>query len=383
MGYKRPDGSAGIRNHVLVLPTCSCASEVCRIVAEQIDGAVNVVISEGCGEVEGNVEITQRVLRGFALNPNVYGTILIGLGCELVSHHQLEADIRSKATKPIVSFGIQEEGGTRKTIEKAKAACEKMVAEAAKVQRTPCDISNLIIGIECGGSDATSGLASNPVVGHLSDYIVGLGASSVMSETAEFVGAEHILAKRGATPEIKKQIIQICKDLEDHLAGVGQDLRSGQPSPGNKKGGLSTIEEKSLGCIVKGGYAPVVEVVDYAEIPTKKGAIIMDTPGYDISSVTAEIAGGCQIVLFTTGRGTPTGHALVPVYKITGNHQTYLNMEDDMDFDASAVMLGTHSIEQISAELFADVMLIVNGKQSKAEKYGYSHTAMNRICKYI
>ncbi|MBQ2925573.1 MAG: UxaA family hydrolase, partial [Ruminiclostridium sp.] len=295
LGYPRPDGTVGIRNHVLILPTCSCASETARIVASQVQGSVYMPNSAGCAEAKVNEDMTQRILTGFAANPNVYGTVIVGLGCENVPHAQLREKIQKITNKPIASFGIQEEGGTVKTIEKAVRAAREMAQAASMEQKQPCSITKLMMGIECGGSDATSGLAANPTVGLVSDRLVDLGASSMMSETLEFVGAEHILAARGATPEIRRQVIQICKDYEEHLAGVGQNCRYGQPTPGNKMGGLSTIEEKSLGCIHKGGTRPIVEVVMEGERPTKTGAIIMDSPGYDVASVTAMVAGGCQL----------------------------------------------------------------------------------------
>lgn len=383
MGYKRPDGTVGIRNHVLILPGCACASETCRMVASQVKGTVNIINNSGCAEVKGNEDITQTILTGFAANPNVYGTIVIGLGCENVSHDKLKAKIETITNKPIVSFGIQEEGGTVKTIEKAVRAARKMVAEASLVKREPCDVSSLMMGIECGGSDATSGFGANPVVGDVSDRLVDLGASSMMSETIEFVGAEHILARRGATKEIHDQIIQICRDYEAHLAAAGQDCRHGQPTPGNKDGGLSTIEEKSLGCITKGGTRPIVEVVMEGIRPTKKGAIVMDSPGYDIASITAMVAGGCQVIAFTTGRGTPTGNALAPVLKITANRTTYNNMIDNMDIDVSAVTEGELSIEDAGAAMFDEVMSVCNGKITKAEAFGFSDIAIDRICRFI
>ena len=331
LGYRRSDGRVGIRNHVLILPACACGSESCRVVASQVRGAVNIIFNTGCSDVAANTAMSQKVLTGFALNPNVYGVVIIGLGCETVPHRELREKIQALTDKPVASFGIQEEGGTLKTIEKAVRAARDMAAAASRQQRVPCDISELLMGIECGGSDATSGIASNPAVGELSDLLVDAGASTMMSETIEFIGGEHVLAKRGATPEIHNQIIQICKEYEEHLAGAGQNCRAGQPTPGNKAGGLSTLDEKSLGCIRKGGTRPVVEVVEQAARPTKKGAIIMDTAGYDISSVTSMVAGGCQAIVFTTGRGTPTGNAIVPVIKVTGNKLTYQRMEDNMD----------------------------------------------------
>lgn len=382
-GYRRPDGKVGIRNHVLILPTCACASETCRVVAGQVKGTINVINNSGCAEVKGNEEITQRILIGFACNPNIYGVIVIGLGCENVSHRELKASILEKTNKPVLSFGIQDEGGTVKTIEKAVRAAREMVAEASKIKREECDISELMMGIECGGSDATSGFGANPAVGNTSDRLIDLGGSSVMSETIEFVGAEHILAKRAINKEIHDQIIAMCRDYENHLAAAGQDCRTGQPTPGNKEGGLSTIEEKSLGCIYKGGTRPIVQVVKEGEMPTKKGAIIMDSPGYDIASVTAMVAGGCQVIVFTTGRGTPTGHAISPVLKITANKRTYENMKDNMDIDVSGVTEGIMSVEDAGKHIFDEMLEVVNGKMSKAEAFGFSDIAIDRICRFI
>lgn len=383
LGYKRSDGRVGIRNHVLILPTCACGSESCRIVASQVRGAVNIIFNTGCSDVAANTAMSQKVLTGFALNPNVYGVVIIGLGCETVPHKELREKIQALTDKPVVSFGIQEEGGTLKTIEKAVRAARDMAAAAARQPKVPCDISEILMGIECGGSDATSGIASNPAVGVLSDLLVDAGASTMMSETIEFIGGEHVLARRGSTPEIHNQIIQICRDYEEHLAGAGQDCRAGQPTPGNKAGGLSTIDEKSLGCIRKGGTRPVVEVVEQAARPTKKGAIIMDTAGYDISSVTSMVAGGCTVVIFTTGRGTPTGNAIVPVLKVTANRTTYQKMEDNMDVDLSGIIDGELSLEEGGQLLFDEIVEICSGKMTKAEAYGFSDIAVDHVCRFV
>lgn len=383
MGYRRPDGRAGVRNHVLILPTCACASETCRMVACQVDGAVNFINNAGCAEVKGNEELTQKILLGSALNPNIYGTVIIGLGCENVGHRELAEKVRSATGRPVISFGIQEEGGTVATIGKAVGSARKLAQEASQQLREPCSISELMLGIECGGSDATSGIAANPAVGLVSDRLVDMGASSMMSETIEFIGAEHVLAARGATTEVKRRIIEICRDYENHLAAAGQDCRYGQPTPGNKAGGLSTLEEKSLGCIHKGGTRPIVEVVAEGERPSKQGAIIMDSPGYDIASVTAMVAGGCQLIAFTTGRGTPTGNPIAPVIKITGNSQTFHKMNDNMDFDASGPISGVCSLEYTAEDLFENVLRVASGMKTKAEIYGFSDIAIDRVCRYI
>ena len=382
-GYKRDDGRAGIRNHVLILPTCACGSETARIVASQVRGAVNIIFNTGCSDVQANTDMSQKILTGFACNPNVFGVVIIGLGCETVGHDKLREKIQRMTTKPVVSFGIQDEGGTLKTIEKAVRAARELAAEASLQRKELCDASNILLGIECGGSDATSGLASNPAVGNLSDKLVDLGASTMMSESIEWIGGEHVLAKRAATPELHNRIIQICADYEAHLKAAGQDCRAGQPTPGNKFGGLSTIDEKSLGCIRKGGTRPIVEVLAQAERPTKRGAIVMDTAGYDISSVTSMVAAGCNAIVFTTGRGTPTGNAIVPVLKVTANAQTFSRMEDNLDVNLSGILDGSLTIDGAGSLLLEKISDVLNGRLTKAEAYGFSDVAVDHVCRFV
>lgn len=382
-GYRRTEGRAGIRNHVLILPTCVCGSESARIVAGQVKGAVNIVFNTGCSDVQANTDMSQKVLTGFACNPNVYGVVIIGLGCETVGHKELREKIQKMTSKPVVSFGIQEEGGTLRTIEKAVRAAREMAAQAAMQQKERFPISELLLGIECGGSDATSGLASNPAVGELSDLLVDLGASTIMSESIEWIGGEHILAKRAATPEIHNQIIEVCRAYEEHLKAAGQDCRAGQPTPGNKAGGLSTLDEKSLGCIRKGGTRPIVEVLEQAARPTQRGAIVMDTAGFDISSVTSMVAGGCNAVIFTTGRGTPTGNAIVPVLKVTANERTFRMMDDNMDIDLSPIIRGEKTFREMGREMLRDIEAVCNGRMTKAEVYGFSDIAVDHVCRFV
>lgn len=382
-GYKRPDGKVGIRNLVLLLPASACSSDTCRFVAGKVNGTVNIVNQNGCAQVEGDLKITQDVLAGLAANPNIFGTILIALGCENNQAAEMEQIIKARTNKPLQTLIIQEEGGTVETIKKATALARQMTDEASALEPEEFYISELIVGTNCGGSDPTSGLASNPVVGNLSDRLVDLGSTSILCETTEFIGAEHILAKQAATPEIADQIYAIIKRYEDHLTNVGESLRNGNPSPGNKAGGITTLEEKSLGCIHKGGHRPIVEVFDYAQAPTKKGLVIMDTPGYDIASVTGIAAGGAQVLVFTTGRGTPTGNPIMPVIKITANKQTFDKMKDNMDFDASPVIRGEKSVEEMGEELLNLVVEVANGKETKAEFYGFSDIAISRLCNYV
>ena len=382
-GYRRSEGRPGIRNHVLILPTCACASETCRLVANQVKDAVNIVFNTGCSDVAANTEMSQRILTGFARNPNVYGVVIIGLGCETVPHEKLKAKLQALTKKPIVSFGIQEEGGTVKTTAKAVAAASQMAREAAKQPREEFPISELLLGIECGGSDATSGIAANPAVGELSDLLIDQGGSSIMSESIEWIGGEHLLAKRAATPAIHNAIIKVCQDYEVHLKAAGQDCRAGQPTPGNKTGGLSTLDEKSLGCIKKGGTRPIVEVLPQAVPPTHYGAMVMDTAGYDIASVTSMVAGGCQAVIFTTGRGTVTGNAIAPVFKVTANEHTYTHMEDNMDFDLSPIIRGEKTYQAMGKELLHKIKAICDGEMTKAESFGFSDIAVDHICRFV
>ncbi|MCR5732535.1 MAG: altronate dehydratase family protein [Sphaerochaetaceae bacterium] len=382
-GYRRAEGRPGIRNHVLILPSCACGSETSRIVASQVRGAVNIVFNTGCSDVEANTMMSQKVLTGFALNPNVYGIVIIGLGCETVGHDKLRDKIKAMTSKPVVSFGIQEEGGTLKTIEKSVRAARIMAQEAGAQQKELFDISELLMGIECGGSDATSGIASNPAVGELSDLLVDQGATTMMSESIEWIGGEHVLAKRAANAKIHNEIIEVCRAYEEHLLSAGQDCRAGQPTPGNKAGGLSTLDEKSLGCIRKGGTRPIVEVLEQAVRPTQHGAVVMDTAGYDISSVTSMVAGGCQVVIFTTGRGTPTGNAIVPVLKVTANENTYKKMEDNMDVDLSAIIRGEKTYQEMGAELLNVIHEVANGRLTKAEAYGFSDIAIDHVCRFV
>ena len=377
-GYRRNEGRPGIRNHVLILPTCACGSESSRIIASQVKGAVNIVFNTGCSDVQANTDMSQKILTGFACNPNVYGVVIIGLGCETVPHDKLREKIQAMTTKPVVSFGIQDEGGTLKTIEKGVRAAREMVAQAGMQQKELFDISELYLGIECGGSDATSGIGSNPAVGELSDLLVDMGATTVMSESIEWIGGEHVLAKRAATPEIHNQIIEVCKKYEEHLAAAGQDCRAGQPTPGNKAGGLSTLDEKSLGCIRKGGTRPIVEVLEQAVPPSRHGAVVMDTAGYDISSVTS-----CNAVIFTTGRGTCTGNAIAPVLKVTANGRTYQRMEDNMDVDLSPIIRGEKTYQEMGKEMLKDIEDICNGKLTKAEAYGFSDIAVDHVCRFV
>lgn len=384
-GYKRSDGRVGIRNHVLILPASVCASDTTRIIASQVPGAVSFNNQLGCSQVGIDFEYTMDTMAGMAANPNVYATIIVSLGCENAQMMLVKKAIEERTNKPLFGFIIQEEGGTLKTVEQALRVAKDLVSKASMLRREEFPISELILGTECGGSDPTSGLASNPVVGNLSDRLVELGATSVLSETTEFIGAEHILARRAKNEEVKNDIFKIIKRFEKHIAiNTGLDVRCGNPSPGNKDGGLTTLEEKSLGCIHKGGESTINKVYDYAkQMNGKEGLVIMDTPGNDSSSVAGMIAGGAQVVVFTTGRGTPTGNPIAPVIKITANRETYAKMSDNLDFDASGVIYGQMKIEEAGEKLLEEVIEIANGKLSKAESLGFIEMAIQRGANFV
>lgn len=383
LGYKRPDGRVGVRNKLFILPASVCASDTTRIIASQIEGAVTFNNQNGCSQVPKDQQLTMDVMAGMAANPNVYGTIVISLGCENCQMDLVVEAIQERTNKPLYQFIIQENGGTLTTIERAVRVGKKMAQEASMLQREEFPISELIIGTECGGSDPTSGLASNPLIGELSDRMVEHGGTSILSETTEFIGAEHILAARGKTPEISQQIYDIVHRYEKALQLVGEDVREGNPSPGNKAGGITTLEEKSLGCIHKGGHTQVTAVYDYGKQVTEKGLVIMDTPGNDPSSVAGMVAGGAQVVVFSTGRGTPTGNPIAPVIKITGNKITFANMVDNIDVDASPVIYGPQTLKELGDDLLKEVIEVSNGKLTKAESLGYTETAIARLCNYV
>lgn len=383
-GYRRPDGRVGTRNHVLILATVGCAAETARMAAEGLYGAVSFINQNGCGESSRNLRRTRDVLLGLAAHPNVYGVVAIGLGCEINRMDDFLAELKARTSKPVEALLIQEEGGTIETVAKAKKIARRMIIEASMCRREECDLSELILGVECGGSDATSGLVSNPVMGLVSDRVVATGGTSMFSETVEMIGAEHILARRAATPEVGQKILDYVRHREQEQIDAGEDVRKTQPSPGNKDGGITTLEEKSLGCIYKGGSTPIVDMIDCAHAPEKKGLVLMDTPCYDMLSVTAKAAGGCQLIVFTTGRGNAIGNPVVPVMKVTANGETFRRMNDNIDLDMSGVLTENVSLDEMADRTLRQIADTLSGRLTSAEVLGlgYSETIISRACEY-
>ncbi len=378
LGYRRPNGTVGIRNHIAIIPTAVCSSTVAVNIAAQIPGAVALPNQHGCCQIGADHEQTVRTLIGMGKNPNVGAVLVVGLGCEGVPIREVASEI-AETGKPVEVVIIQEVGGTLKATADGLRKAGELARKIAHLQPEKFDISELSLAIECGGSDFTSGLASNPAAGIAADLLVAAGGTAMLSETTEFIGAEHVLARRAKSPEISEKLIKIVRECEDRAKLLNVDIRGGQPTPGNIAGGISSIEEKSLGCIYKAGHAPIQDVLYYGEIPAGNGLYIMDSPGQDIESITGMLAGGAQVVIFTTGRGTPTGSPIAPVIKITGNQRTYKMMEDNIDIDASTIVSGEETIEQVGKRIFEMIVQVANGHRPKAESLGHKEFGIYKI----
>ncbi|TRO47723.1 altronate dehydratase, partial [Candidatus Bathyarchaeota archaeon] len=340
-GYERPDGSVGVRNHLLVLTPMDCSIEPARKIAARVEGAVAITQHHGCG-LDWMVANT---LIGAGRNPNVAGVLLLGLGCETLTCEALAEGIEPTG-KPVETLVIQEEGGSVRATEKGVRALQRMAKGVSGLRREPFPLSKLTLAVECGGSDATSGLAANPAVGVAADMLVDEGGTVIFGETQEMTGTQEVLARRavdgGAAEAIRAMIAR--QELRMRAAGIDSRFMS----KGNIEGGLTTIEEKSLGAIRKGGTRPIQGVLNTGrggfDYPGRPGLWLQDGTGSDVPSVTGMVAAGAQVVAFTTGRGSTTGHAIAPVLKVTGNPGTYSKMEDNMDVNAGVILDGSGTL---------------------------------------
>jgi altronate dehydratase large subunit len=379
LGYRRPDGRVGVRNHVLVVPTVICASVVAERVAASV-GPIGAALPHlaGCGQLGPDMRLTHDTLAAYCGHPNVGAVLVVALGCEQVVAQQL-AEAARRAGKPAEIIAIQREGGTIRATARGTEIATRLAATLASETRVPCDLSELILSVKCGGSDYTSGLAANPALGRVADRLVDAGGCAVLGEIAEIMGAEHLLAARASSPEPAAQLIRIISRVEAEAIALGLDIRGTQPSPGNIRGGLTTIEEKSLGATHKAGErTPLTDVVPYAGRVTKRGLTVMDTPGLDVESVTGMVGGGAQVVVFTTGLGTPTGNPIAPVIKITGNAQTAVSMADNLDADVSGILDGRETLDSAAERLFDEVLNVCSGKYTAAERLGHREFAIHR-----
>ncbi|MFZ5946266.1 MAG: UxaA family hydrolase [Bacillota bacterium] len=377
-GYRRADGKVGVRNYVLLLPTSICSNKVASEIAGKVRGCTTIDNTYGCCQVGSDFDMTFRTIVNLAKHPNVGAVIVVGLGCEGLEPLKVYKELENIG-KPVSKVVIQEEGGTLKAFAKGCEIAREYAQILSLQEKEECDAQELILGIECGGSDTTSGLASNPASGAASDLLIQAGGTSILSETTELIGAEHVLARRAINQKVADELINIVKVCEQRAKDMGQDIRGTQPTPGNIAGGITSIEEKSLGCIHKAGSAPVQGVLHYSEVPQGKGLYVMDTPGQDIVSISGMVAGGAQVVIFTTGRGTPTGNPIAPVIKITGNRRTYEKMKDNIDIEVAEIVEGTKTIDELGQVIFDEIIKVANGKTTKAEELGHTEFSIYRI----
>lgn len=383
MGYRRASGRVGTRNFIAVLTSVNCSATAARMIAAHftpdllanypnVDGVVAFVHGTGCGmagQGSDGFEALQRVMWGYARHPNIGGVLMAGLGCEM---NQIDWLVEAYGLTPgplFQSMNIQDVGGLRKTVDLGIAKIEAMLPLVNDVQREPCPASELMVALQCGGSDAWSGITANPAVGHACDLLVAQGGTGVLAETPEIYGAEHLLTARAVDDEVGGRLVDLIRWWEDYTAR-NKGSMDNNPSPGNKKGGLTTILEKSLGAAAKGGTTPLTGVYKYAEPVRARGFTFMDSPGYDPASVTGQIASGCNLVVFTTGRGSAFGSKPAPTVKVATNSEMFGRMTDDMDIDSGRVLSAGASVEEVGREIYDMWLRVASGEETKSEAQG-------------
>lgn len=370
LGYRRADGRVGTRNYVGVLSTVVCANEVARGIASQVKGAVAFSHQQGCCQTPPDLARVTQTLIGLGQNPNLAAVVLVSLGCEGTDVAQVAKAI-ADCGKPVHVVGIQAEGGAAKTTALGVLAAQQMAIDASRLRRVECPLSDLVLGLKCGSSDTTSGLAANPALGVATERLVAEGASVIMGEVTELIGAEHLLARQCKDEKTGREVLRLVERMEQRAKAMGVDMRGGQPTPGNIKGGLTTIEEKSLGAIAKIGGAVVQNVYEYGQRPAEKGLVVMDSPGREPELLTGMAGAGATLIAFTTGLGAPQGFPFVPVIKVTGNEATWRRMNDHMDLSVHGVMDGEESLLQAGQRIFEKMIEIASGVETKAEVSGY------------
>ena len=384
MGYPRADGKYGTRNYLGILTSVNCSGSVAKFIAEaveragwlkdfpNIDGVVPIVHGTGCGmsgKDEGYATL-MRTLQGYARNPNFGAILVVGLGCEVLQVANLVGVERLRSDGNIRHMTIQDVGGTRRSIERGVAVLKEMAVQANLHKREPAGLEHLVVGMQCGGSDGYSGITANPALGAASDLLVAHGGTTILSETPEIYGAEHLLTRRAVSREVGEKIVERIKWWEDYTARLGGEMDN-NPSPGNKKGGLTTILEKSLGAVAKGGTAPLTQVYKFAEPITERGFVYMDSPGYDPCSVTGQIASGANLIVFTTGRGSVSGYKPVPCIKIATNSEMYARMSEDMDINCGDIVTEGVSLQAKGEEIFEAFLAAASGQRTKSEELGF------------
>ena len=382
-GIVRRDGRIATRNYIGVLSTVNCSASVARFIAESftsdslaefpnVDGVVSLGHGTGCAMVpdgEGFV-LLQRTLAGYARHANFAGVLLVGLGCEVNQMDCLVNNMHLKQGFFLRTIEIQRAGGTQETVRQGVASVREMLAEANHVERQLVPASHLVLALECGGSDAYSGISANPALGVAVDLLVKNGGTAILSETPEIYGAEHLLTRRAVNRDVGEKLVQYIRWWEEHTSSLGGEINN-NPTPGNKAGGLTTILEKSLGAAAKGGTTNLMEVYGYAEPVAAKGLVFMDTPGYDAVSVTGMVAGGANVICFTTGRGSVCGFKPVPTLKLASNTEMYRRLSDDMDVNCGLIVDGQSTVQEMGEAIFRLILETASGKQTRSELLGF------------
>ncbi len=372
LGYRRQNGSVGIRNYIGIISTVGCANDVTWWISQQVRGGAPFLHGQGCAQTQPDLDQVTRTLISLGWNPNLAGVLLVSLGCESVLVDKIAEGIAGSG-KPVEKVVIQKIGGATAAVAQGSRIVQAMALEASKVKREEFLDSELVLGVKCGASDTTSGLVSNPATGATCDLLIDSGGTCIFGETTEFMGAEHILVRRAATPEVAQKIMDIVARMEKRATAMGFDMRGGQPTTGNIAGGLTTIEEKSLGAIVKGGTKTIKAVYEYGERPQGKGLFIVDTPGREPEFLTDLAAAGAQVIIFTTGLGAPQGFSFVPVIKVTGNPNTYQSLLEHLDVFVEMGDEAGAGVAQAGQTLYQEVLAVASGKKTKAEIIDYGN----------
>jgi altronate hydrolase len=381
-GFRRPSGKAGTRNYIAVLTSVNCSATVARQIARafdgkameaypNVDGVVAFVHGTGCGMAgsgEG-IDTLRRTLMGYARHPNVGAVLMVGLGCEVNEIRRMSDIDPARSNQTLRTFDIQDAGGTKRAVDKGVEILQAMLPAANAARREPVPASELVLGLQCGGSDGYSGISANPALGAAADLLVRHGGTAILSETPEIYGAEHLLIRRASTPEVAENLLRRIRWWEDYTRRNGGEMNN-NPSPGNKAGGLTTILEKSLGAAAKGGTTNLNGVYEYAEPITERGFVFMDSPGYDPCSATGQVASGANIISFTTGRGSVFGCKPAPSLKLATNSELYRRMPDDMDIDCGGILDGRMTVEAAGEAIFRRLLEVASGARTKSEEAG-------------
>lgn len=378
--YRRANGTWGFRNQVLILPLHSALSSSARLIADKSQGAV-AISHDWSGEKDSDLDRILFTLSGYASNPNIFATIFLSIGSS--EEMKIIEGAKNLGLSLYVNHLLPEIGSMEKLQTLAIDSANKYLALAAQEKRIDAPWSSIVLGLECGGSDALSGITANPALGVASDRLVELGATSVLGETTEILGAEHLLAARAKDPKVGEKIVQMVARYESSINYEGIDIRGAQPSRGNIEGGLSTLEEKSLGAAKKAGNAPFTGVLEFGEVPIEHGLYFMDTPGHDIEQLAGFGAGHINVVVFTSGRGTPTGSAIMPTIKVSTNTPMYKSIPDLIDLDAGTIADGLETLQQVGDRIFDEIIEVANGKLTKAERGGHHEFALSRMYKTV